>query len=52
MPHGQGAYSFSNGDRYVGGFENSTRSGYGIYTYTDGEEHRGEWKNDEIVGIK
>ena len=46
--HGQGTYTFANGDKYVGGYKNGERNGQGTYTFADGEIVRGIWKNGEL----
>ena len=34
--HGQGTYTFSNGDQYVGEFRDNKMHGHGTYTHADG----------------
>jgi len=41
-----GAYTFSNGDRYVGEFKNDKKHGQGTYYYLA----ENEWKGDKYVG--
>ena len=42
----EGAYTFRNGDHYVGKWENGKRTGPGTFTWSDGEKYVGEFKND------
>ncbi len=44
--HGNGKYTWSNGDVYEGDFRNGARNGYGVYTFSTGESYVGYWKND------
>ena len=47
--NGQGAYTFPDGQKYVGEFRNSLKNGQGTYTFPDGQKYVGEWKNDSPV---
>ena len=40
---GEGVYTWSNGCRYRGQFENDLRHGYGEMMEVDGTVHRGSW---------
>ncbi len=45
--HGQGTFYYSDGDKYVGQYEDDEKSGYGVYYFMDtGERYEGEWAND------
>ena len=44
-PHGQGTYTYVNGDKYVGEFQDDKRNGQGIYTYANGNKYVGEYKD-------
>ena len=43
--HGQGKYTYPDGERYVGEFKNGIQDGQGTLTYPDGREYVGEFKN-------
>ena len=46
-----GTYIFSNGDMYVGEFQNGKKNGQGTYTFaTSGNKYVGEYKNDMRSG--
>jgi len=45
-PHGQGKYTWSNGDSYDGQFEEGSRSGFGILKQKSGYQYEGEFRND------
>ncbi len=47
--HGQGTFTYANGDKYVGEWKDSKWHGQGTMTYSDGATYVGEWKDDEIV---
>ena len=48
--HGQGIYTWSNGDKYVGDFKNGKPEGIGNLTASDGEKYVGKWKNGNFHG--
>ena len=48
--HGQGTYTFANGDYYTGAWENSKRNGYGIYQWTDGTRYEGQFLDGKRHG--
>ncbi len=41
--NGHGTYRYENGDKYVGNFFNSTRSGKGTYYHKNGTKYEGEY---------
>jgi S1-C subfamily serine protease len=45
-----GTRIFTNGNEYVGEFQNDKRNGQGTFTYADGEEYVGGWKNNNEHG--
>ena len=50
MPHGEGVYTFANGDRYEGYTVNFKKERYGTYHYHTGDRYVGEWKGDRREG--
>ena len=47
---GQGTYTYSNGDKYVGKYKDDKRNGQGIYTFPNGNQYAGEYKDDKKNG--
>ena len=43
--HGQGIYTYPDGERYVGEFKNGIQDGQGTFSYPDGRKYVGEFKN-------
>ena len=50
MYHGQGTYTYYNGNKYEGEWKDGDKHGQGTFTYADGTITKGLWKNDEFVG--
>ena len=48
--HGQGVKTYSNGDRYDGGWENGKMNGKGVYTSHEGWRYEGQFKADHRHG--
>ena len=48
--HGQGTYSFTNGNRYIGEFSNNIPSGLSTYVFAKGDRYVGEFKGWERHG--
>ena len=48
--HGQGTYTWANGNKYVGEYKDDMMHGQGTYTSADGTITKGLWKNGEFVG--
>jgi hypothetical protein len=48
--HGQGVYTWANGDTYDGEWQNGDRHGQGVCIYADGRKYDGEWKNGDRHG--
>ena len=48
--NGQGAVTFSNGNKYVGGFKNGSFDGQGTYTWEDGDVYTGSFKDGNFNG--
>ena len=44
---GHGTYTYTNGENYVGNWEDGKRHGQGIMTYNDGRVVDGIWANNE-----
>ena len=44
-PHGQGKYTYENGDVYEGEWNYGVRNGQGKMSYNNGNVYEGEWKN-------
>ena len=45
-----GTFTWSNGNKYVGEYKDSKRTGQGTYTHADGTVEEGIWKDDEFLG--
>jgi hypothetical protein len=43
--HGQGTFTYANGDKYVGNSKFGRYHGQGTYTWAYGEEYVGEWED-------
>jgi hypothetical protein len=50
LPNGQGTLTFTDGSKYVGGFEHDNFSGQGIFTNADGDRYVGEFKAGQADG--
>jgi hypothetical protein len=48
--HGQGTFTFANGDRYVGEFREDRANGHGIFTFSAGHKYVGQFKDDNFDG--
>jgi hypothetical protein len=48
--HGQGTYTWADGNKYVGKWWYDKRNGQGTCTYADGNKYVGEWKEGERNG--
>jgi len=48
--YGIGTFRFDNGDKYVGGFIDGSRTGKGTYTWPNGNKYVGEWKDGDRTG--
>ena len=42
--NGQGTYTFPDGEKYVGEWENNKKHGQGTYTFPDGSKYEGEFR--------
>ena len=51
MKCGKGSYLYSNGDKYVGDFEDDMRQGEGTYTWAEtGETYTGSFYKNNMHG--
>ncbi|MBR6070148.1 MAG: hypothetical protein IKP78_06125 [Ruminococcus sp.] len=48
--HGKGVFSYTNGDRYEGGYNEGLKHGKGVFTWADGMCYDGEYENDMRSG--
>lgn len=48
--HGQGTYTYVNGDKYIGEYDNDKKSGQGIYSWSNGNRYEGMYQNDKRNG--
>ena len=46
---GQGVYTWANGERYEGEFQNNLPSGYGTYYWPSGRTYTGYFENGVFV---
>ena len=45
-----GAYTFTDGEKYVGEWQDDKRHGQGTYTFADGTQYVGEWQDNKWHG--
>ncbi|MBT21699.1 hypothetical protein CMK17_17360 [Candidatus Poribacteria bacterium] len=50
IPHGQGSYTWANGDQYIGNWKEGKRHGQGTYTWVNGDEYTGKWEEHKMHG--
>ena len=48
--NGQGTYTYSYGDKYVGEWKDDTQCGQGVATFADGDKYVGEFKDGTMNG--
>jgi hypothetical protein len=48
--HGSGIYSWEDGRRYEGEYQNDLKDGFGVYTWKDGKKYEGFWKEGKQHG--
>jgi len=48
--HGQGTYTWANGNKYVGKWRDDKINGQGTFTYANGDKYVGGWKDYEQHG--
>ncbi len=49
--NGEGTLIYANGDKYIGNFVSSKKSGYGVYTWASGDSFSGSWLEDRMSGL-
>ncbi|CAD8092861.1 unnamed protein product [Paramecium sonneborni] len=49
--HGKGIYTWKDGTKYEGSFENDQINGFGIMEFADSRKYKGEWVNGEMEGF-
>ncbi len=52
LMHGQGFYTYANGETYKGSYAFGKRDGIGKADYLDGSINQGLWKEDNFLGKK
>ena len=48
--HGQGTYTWNDGDKYTGEWKDGKLNGYGTYTWKDGGKYEGYFVNGKLHG--
>lgn len=48
--HVRGVFTYSDGDRYVGEYQDNDMDGFGVYVWKSGTVYRGEWKDSKMHG--
>ncbi len=48
--HGKGVFTYTNGDRYEGGYKEGAKHGTGVFTYADGRSYEGGFEDDMRCG--
>ena len=47
---GQGTFTYADGGKYIGEWENNKRHGKGTYLHANGDKYIGEHKDDKMHG--
>ena len=47
--HGQGTYTFLDGEKYVGEWKDGKEHGQGTKTHSDGKIEKGIWENGKLT---
>jgi hypothetical protein len=42
--HGKGVFTWTDGRRYEGEYENDRKHGFGVFTWPDGRRYEGLWR--------
>lgn len=50
--HGEGKFTWKNGDIYNGFFKENNLDGYGVFTWNDGRSYKGNWKGNKFEGVR
>jgi hypothetical protein len=50
LKHGNGKYTWANGEVYIGDWANDRREGQGLHTWPSGASYAGQFKNDKRHG--
>ena len=45
-----GTYTWENGNKYIGDWQNNKRHGFGTFKFKDGGQYVGEWVSDKMTG--
>ena len=48
--HGQGTYTWPDGQKYVGEWKDDKRNGQGTHTWPDGQKYVGDYKDGKRNG--
>jgi hypothetical protein len=48
--NGQGTWTYSNGDKYIGQYLDGKKEGEGTYIFVNGDKYVGEFENDNLNG--
>ena len=48
--HGYGLFTWPDGKKYKGMYEEDNKSGYGEFYWPDGKVYKGEWKDGSQSG--
>ncbi|MCK0131240.1 hypothetical protein MWU59_06940 [Flavobacteriaceae bacterium F08102] len=51
LPHGEGVYTYANGDEFKGKFQKGKKEGQGILMSKNGIIKKGFWKKDRYIGL-
>ena len=49
--HGQGKYTWNDGDKYDGKWKNGKENGFGTFTWANGDKYVGEFKDSKPWNI-
>ena len=47
--HGNGTFTWANGDQYIGEFQNGNQHGQGSFTHADGTVKKGIWEKGKLI---
>ena len=50
MFYGKGTYTWSNGDKYIGGWSENKKHGKGSVVWSDGKTYDSKFNNDKDCG--